>query len=98
MCKVGFFILIIKYIFNYLKLFFQIILIADFISASFNIYSPKLCICFLILKNLCVSDAATPLSANMAIIFGMAIRPLNILADVHTALTVMYGPINTAAI
>ena len=33
--------------------------------------------------------ATTPLNANSAIIFGIAIRPLKISAMVHTALTVM---------
>ena len=55
-------------------------------------------LCFSALKNALVSFATTPLSANSAIIFGIAIRPLKISAIVHTALTVMYGPMNTAKI
>ena len=39
-----------------------------------------------------------PERAKMAIIFGIAIRPLKISAMVHTADTVIYGPINTAII
>ena len=52
--------------------------------------------CFFASKNAFVSFTTTPLSANNAIIFGIAISPLKISAMVHTALTVMYGPINTA--
>ena len=55
-------------------------------------YSPDLCL----LKKSFVSFATTPLNAKRAIIFGIAISPLKISAIVHTALTVMYGPINTA--
>ena len=40
----------------------------------------------------------SPLNAKSAIMFGSAIRPLKISAIVHTAATVMYGPINTARI
>ena len=55
-------------------------------------------LCLPALKNSFVSLATTPLKANMAIILGIAIRPLKISAIVHTALTVIYGPINTARI
>lgn len=47
-------------------------------------------------KYFLVSAAHTPLNAIKAIKFGMAIKPLKISAIVHTALTVMNGPINTA--
>lgn len=53
-------------------------------------------LCFSAAKNAFVSFTITPLNANNAIIFGIAISPLKISAIVHTALTVMYGPINTA--
>ena len=53
-------------------------------------------LCFFASKNVFVSFTITPLSANSAIIFGIAISPLKISAIVHTALTVIYGPINTA--
>lgn len=41
------------------------------------------------LKNLFVSATTTPLRAKIAIIFGIAMRPLKISAMVHTADTVM---------
>ena len=44
---------------------------------------------FLGFKKLFVSFTTTPLKANMAIIFRIAIRPLKISAMVHTALTVI---------
>ena len=39
----------------------------------------------------------TPESAMSAIMFGIAMSPLKMSAMVHTAATVMYGPMNTAA-
>ena len=44
------------------------------------------------------SQHAIPLKYIRAIIFGIAIRPLVISAIIHTAATVIYGPMNTAVI
>ena len=61
-------------------------------------WHPPYILCFFAAKKSLVSLTTTPFNANSAIIFGMAINPLKISAMVHTALTVMYGPINTAKI
>jgi len=44
-----------------------------------------------------VSFATTPDNARSATMFGSAISPLKISAMFHTAATVMYGPMKTAA-
>ena len=51
----------------------------------------------LVLKYSLVSLATTPDNAIRAITFGRAINPLNISAIFHTADTVRYGPMKTAA-
>lgn len=61
-------------------------------------WHPPYILCFFAAKKSLVSLTTTPFNANSAIIFGIAISPLKISAMVHTALTVMYGPINTAKI
>ena len=70
--------------------FFIILLIHYFLLSALYI------LCFSAAKNAFVSLTITPLNTNNAIIFGIAISPLKISAIVHTALTVIYGPINTA--
>jgi hypothetical protein len=47
---------------------------------------------FRLLRYLLVSDTTTPFNAISAIRLGIAIRPLNISAIVHTAETVIKGP------
>ena len=88
------------------KIFFlQPVQSTDAKSSPKNFLYGELCrllfyfsMCFFAAKKLFVSFTTTPLKANSAIIFGIAIRPLKISAIVHTALTVMYGPIKTAKI
>jgi len=66
-------------------------LICMFYFSSYNLPFNFFKYCF-------VSLATTPLRAKSAIMFGNAMHPLKMSAIVQTALTVMYGPMNTATI